>query len=60
MIRFLFAVAGMLGRLLGVARPLAVPSVALPPLVPCVPGLGQVANVPALPGRYTPSTGGEP
>jgi hypothetical protein len=61
MTRLLSAVAGALSALLGLACPLlAVSRLVLPPRVPCVPGGGQVAHVPRLPGDYTPQTGGEP
>ena len=56
----LSAVAGALAAFLGLVRPLALPCLAVPPRVPCIPGGGQVAHVPRLPGRYTPMTGGEP
>lgn len=60
MTRFLATVAVTLGHLLGLARPLAVPCLAVPPRMPCTPGAGQVPHVPRLPGDWTPQTGGEP
>jgi hypothetical protein len=59
--RFLTALAGALGCILGLARPLAVPPPAAPPALsgamasPYVPRFSL-----GLPGDWTPQTGGMP
>jgi hypothetical protein len=49
-----------LGHVLGLARPLAVPCLSLPPAFTPYTLSGQVPCVPALPGDWLPQAGGEP
>lgn len=60
MTALLAAVATALGHVLGLGRPLAVPVLPVPAMVPCAPRTGQVDRVAALPGEWTPPTGSEP
>jgi hypothetical protein len=52
-------VAALLAHALGLPGALLrVPRVLLPAVVPCAPRAGQVDRVAALPGEWTPQTGG--